>query len=115
MQGLAFVSPPLAGADLREGASSLEQLAAVLRVTDPDIPKVLVFHDITALRGHEGQTWEQGTTGATQVCITQLQHPPDLTSSTSWQHEEEEEDKEGFQGWELCPMYQPWAQRADTS
>lgn len=60
MQGLAFVSPPWAGADLWEGASSLEQLPAVLRVTDPDIPKVLVFHDITALWGHEGETWEQG-------------------------------------------------------
>lgn len=63
MQGLAFVSPvftamlgnvpPWAGADLREGASSLEQLPAVLRVTDPDIPKVLVFHDITALWGQQ--------------------------------------------------------------
>lgn len=50
------------------------------------------------------------------MCITQLQHAPDLTSSTSWQQQEEEdEDKEGFQGWELCPMYQPWAQRADMS
>lgn len=50
--------------------------------------------------------------------ITQLQHPPDLTSSMSWQQEEEEEeqkkDKEGFQGWELCPMYRPWAQRGLT-
>lgn len=42
-------------------------------------------------------------------------HPPDLTSSTSWQLEEEEEkDKEGFQGWELCPMYPPQAQRGLT-
>lgn len=78
MQGLAFISPVLrallghapswAGADLREGASSLEQLPAVLRVTDPNIPKVLVFHDITALWGQQGVTWEQGATGATQVC-----------------------------------------------
>lgn len=31
----------------------------MLRVTDPDVPKVLVFHDITALWGQEGETWEQ--------------------------------------------------------
>lgn len=47
------------GAHLREGASCLQEFAAVLRVTDPDVPKVLVFHDITALRGQEGETWER--------------------------------------------------------
>lgn len=53
------------GADLWEGASSLEELPTVLRVTDPDVPKVLVFHDITALRGQEGATWEQRAPEAT--------------------------------------------------
>lgn len=47
------------GAHLREGASCLQEFAAVLRVTDPDVPKVLVFHDITALWGQEGETWER--------------------------------------------------------
>lgn len=33
----------------------------MLRVPDPDIPKVLVLHDITALWGQQGVTWEQET------------------------------------------------------
>lgn len=42
----------------------------MLRVTDPDVPKVLVFHDITALWGQEGVTWEQSPRA--------LQPPPHL-------------------------------------
>lgn len=79
-QGLAFVSSAFSavldnapslldvravGADLREGASSLEELPTVLWVTNPNVPKVLVFHDITALRGQEGATWEQRPREAT--------------------------------------------------
>lgn len=69
--------------DLREGASGLEQLPTVLGVTDPNVPKVLVFHDIAALQGQKGVTWEWRATGATSVrCGSRdraLQQPPDLT------------------------------------
>lgn len=41
-------------AHLWQRASCLQELPAVLRVSDPNVPKVLVLHDITALQGQEG-------------------------------------------------------------
>lgn len=63
-----------AGTDLREGASCLEELPTVLRVADPNVPKVLVFHDITALWGQAGATWEQRATEATSGGGAEITH-----------------------------------------
>lgn len=46
----------------------------MLRVADPDVPKVLVFHDITALWGQEGATWEQRATEATSGAGAEIMH-----------------------------------------
>jgi len=102
------------GADLWKGASSLEELPTVLRVTDPDVPKVLVFHDIAALWGQGGGTWEQKATEATSAAgaETMQGYSTLLTSPPSTSPRQEEE--EGSQGWQLCPTHRPRAPRGLT-